>query len=267
MKFPLGAMSLGDVLDRGLKILFARLGTFYTIGFLLLLPNLGVELLQPYVIQGNQAMLAVGGLISLLLLIVLGQVVAGATILVIAREYVGEKVSVGSAIGYAFGRFGALFGTGLMVGLIVTLGSMACLIPGILFALSYAVASQVVMLEGLSGGAALKRSSELTTGFRGRVFSLFLVIGLLTGLLVVGANFGLAAVFPPGGNLIVENGQMLVHPVNYVNYLITHGVTFLVQVLLQSYQYICLTLVYFDLRVRKEGYDLEIAAREQLAPV
>jgi hypothetical protein len=29
---------------------------------------------------------------------------------------------------------------------------------------------------------------------------------------------------------------------------------------------ICLTLFYFDLRIRKEGFDLELAAQQQMAP-
>jgi hypothetical protein len=267
MKFQLGAMSLGDILDRGLKILFARLGTFYAIGFLLLLPTLALDLVQPIVFEGNQLTALLVSLIAIILAVVLGQVVAGATILVIARQYVGEAVSVGSAIGYAFSRFGALLGTSIMAGLIIALGLLLFIVPGILFAMSYAVISQVVMLEGQSGGAALSRSSELMKGFRGRVFGLLFVVGLLTGIVIIGATQGLAVAFPPGGDLLVQQGKMIVRPVNYGNYLIIHSVTFLIQVLLQTYQYICITLVYFDLRVRKEGYDLEIAAREQLAPV
>jgi hypothetical protein len=154
-----------------------------------------------------------------------------------------------------------------MAGLIIMLGLFLCVVPGILFALMYAVIAQVVMLEGRSGGEALSRSGELTKGYRGRLFGLLFVVGLLTGLLNAGVVLGLAAVFPPGGGILVEGGNMVVQPVNYVNYLINHVVGFLVQVLMQTYQYICITLVYFDLRVRKEGYDLEIAAREQLAPL
>jgi hypothetical protein len=36
----------------------------------------------------------------------------------------------------------------------------------------------------------------------------------------------------------------------------------LVNILLGSYVAICMTLLYFDLRIRKEGFDLELAARE-----
>jgi hypothetical protein len=37
-------------------------------------------------------------------------------------------------------------------------------------------------------------------------------------------------------------------------------VTSLISILFSAYQAVCLTLLYFDLRIRKEGYDLEVAA-------
>jgi hypothetical protein len=40
----------------------------------------------------------------------------------------------------------------------------------------------------------------------------------------------------------------------------------LLNFLVQTYGAICFTLLYFDLRIRKEGYDLELAARQQAAP-
>jgi len=39
----------------------------------------------------------------------------------------------------------------------------------------------------------------------------------------------------------------------------------LVQVLFQCYGHVCQTLLYLDLRIRKEGFDLEMAARQQQA--
>ena len=38
MKFPLGAMTVGDILDRGLKMLVGRFPTFFAINLLFLSP-------------------------------------------------------------------------------------------------------------------------------------------------------------------------------------------------------------------------------------
>src|SRR5262249_22357332 len=47
MKFRIGEMTVGDILDRGLKLLFSRLGTFYTINLIVLLPVLAFQLAMP----------------------------------------------------------------------------------------------------------------------------------------------------------------------------------------------------------------------------
>ena len=39
-----------------------------------------------------------------------------------------------------------------------------------------------------------------------------------------------------------------------------------ISILFATYSAICTTLIYFDLRARKEGYDLELAARREAAP-
>ncbi len=108
MKFQLGAMTVGDILDRGLKILFRRFGTFFAINLLAWLPMLAVALVLPQLPAELAAFSAVFILLALVLIAI--PVSSGATIQVIAKEYVGEPVNVGSAIGYAFSRFGCCWG-------------------------------------------------------------------------------------------------------------------------------------------------------------
>ncbi len=260
MKFQLGAMSVGDILDRGLRILLRRLGTFYVLNLVLLWPILLVSLAIPLV---PPLFLLVFSLGILVLSVILGQVTAGATITVIANDYIDEPVSTGAAIRAAFARLGPLVGTAILSGLIIGLGMVLLIIPGIIFALMYALVGQVVMLEGKSTGAALSRSQELTAGFRGRIFGIMLLVGLLMGILNFGVVLALATAFPPGGPVQTPAGFVM-QPYNFGNFAINQVASFLVEVLTGAYASVCLTLVYFDLRVRKEGYDLEVAARKSL---
>jgi hypothetical protein len=55
--------------------------------------------------------------------------------------------------------------------------------------------------------------------------------------------------------------------INVRNQMIDTLVSSLLQILVQTYGAVCTTLLYFDLRIRKEGFDLELAAREQAAVV
>jgi hypothetical protein len=191
-------------------------------------------------------------------------IMSAASMLVISDRFMGRRTSVGSAIRIAFRRFGSL----IMVGCVVNLCAGACLglgigiltastlagglgaIAGLLFALAciivffwvqttFSVAAPAVALESLGTGAALQRSRHLTAGFRFRVFLLMLAIGLI--VLAMGGAVGLAA-----APALDREQEMARWAVDTVAGMVSSMV-------------ICVAIValYFDLRVRKDGFDLD----------
>jgi len=259
MKMKMGSMTFGEILDRGIKILFGRLPVFFAIGFLLLLPVLVLELLQ------NQLESVTGvftALIVLVVTVIFSNVNAGAVVDVIARDYLDKPVSIGGAIGYAFRRFGDLFVSALLAGLVIGLGLLLLIIPGIIFSIWYVFITQVVMIEGLGGGRALARSKSLTEGHRGRIFGIIFILGLLVGLLNLGLTLGLHSILPVQTIELSPRGAIVLGPVNYPNFVITILIQYLVTVIISGFQAVCVTLMYFDLRVRKEAYDLEVLATQ-----
>ncbi len=262
MKFQLGAMSLGDILDRGVKILFARFGTFLAINLLLLVPMLASQLVIPWIPLEMQSL---PGMVYTLLFLFLLPVSSGATVQIIAKEYIGEPVSAVSAIRFAYERIWDLLGATILAGLIIFLGACMLIIPMFVFMMMYALINQVVMLEGLRGRQALSRSAELTSGFRWRILGIELMIFFVTTVVML----PLYIWFPLGGPTTrFLQGPPYVEavntPWNHPNYEIYHVANFVMQALLVPYGVVCLTLVYFDLRTRKEGFDLEIAVRKTI---
>jgi hypothetical protein len=258
MKFKLGAMTFGEILDRGLKILFARLPAFLILGAILLLPMFIVQILQPQIVSGVGA---AAGIVMVLFFMIFSFIYAGAVVDVISREYHGKTVSIGGAISFALRRFGPLLGTALLTGLVIGLGLLLLIIPGIIFSIWFAFVTQVVMVEGLSGTSAMSRSKELTKGHGGRIFGILFIIGLLNGLINVGLTMGLASALPVQ-QIVVGRGGLEYGPVNMTNLVILSFIEYVISIFTSSFQSICVTLMYFDLRVRKEGYDLEVLASQ-----
>jgi hypothetical protein len=261
MKFQLGAMSVGDILDRGLKLTLNRLGAFYAVNLIVLSPLVVLAVLQP--LAGGGAAMGVG-LLVVILSIVLPQIASAATLRIISQEYADRHVTPGDAIQFAMGRFGPLLGTSLLAGLLIVVGS-CLIIPGLLFAVWYCLASQVVVVEGLSGMPALNRSKDLTAGYRWRIVGIFLLVILLLLIVSIGIVGALSLVLPPGEYTQTVFGPVLTK-VNFVNHLIDTVAGWLLNIAVSTYATVCITLVYFDLRVRKEGFDLELAAQKQGAP-
>jgi len=189
MRFPIGAMSVGDILDRALKVLMARLPAIYLINLAVLAPMILVQVLAPKIGEvvgsmnpggGAMAIAVVGtSALVLILLLVLQPIGTAAILHVISEEFAGRHVSAGNALRFALTRFLPLLGTSLLAGLIIGVGFLLLIIPGIIFLIWYAFVGQVVVVEGLSGNDALSRSKALTAGYRWRIFGLLFIFGII----------------------------------------------------------------------------------------
>ena len=285
--------TVGDILDRGLKTLVSRLGTFLAINLSVLSPTLLWSLAFP----PTESTPPEAAFVQIILALVLGPLGAGAVLHVIGRDFAGRPVGVGSAVRVALSRFGSLFVTSLLFYLLffivimtVTIGGvvvgvvlsavhpLALLVYAVFFLAAVVAAvgvifvrfyffSQVVMMEGVSGPSALIRSKDLGWGHGWRIFGVYVLFAVLYfGAVLLASLLNLAL---PGTAFHFETTRTgafrwWIELLNYRYFVINTVVTFLVTIVVVSYLSVCQTLLYFDLRIRKEGLDLELAARQQL---
>ena len=132
--------------------------------------------------------------------------------------------------------------TGAWRGDRLALAGLLLIVPGIIVACGYAVVIQVVMLESLASGTeALGRSWELTKQFKGKALVLGVVVFCLLYVPLFAAGV-LAEVISPLRVGFLVLGQLLQ--------------------LAAMPAFACVfTLFYYDLRVRKEAFDLEQLSR------
>lgn len=271
MKFPLGEMTVGDILDRGLRILLSRIITLFLIELIVSSPVILLQIAIPFLAPDDAGGAAPGrpdmgfavatiglGLFAILLALILQPIGAAAILHIIMQEYVGQKVTIGQAFSYAFSRFLPLLGASIVVGLLVFVGFLLCCIPGIYFAVTYAFVSQIVVLERLGVSESLERSSKLVKGYWWRVFGVLLLVQFASGMVnaVIGGALGVA--LPPQEFVPAENGFRV--QFNPVNHIVTTLVSQLAGLLFAGFVAVCTTLLYLDLRIRKEGFDIELAS-------
>jgi hypothetical protein len=169
--------------------------------------------------------------------------VTGATVRAVSETYLGRVPRLGDALGFAGRKLGVIFGATFASGLVTLLAALALVIPGIIVVCGYAVAAQVAALEPLrSSTDALRRSWTLTKGFKTKALVLWIVSFALIMVVVAGVAFvgGLLAGLTGGLDLLLAVPLALV--------------TLLIYPLIAC----VFTLFYYDLRVRKEGFDLEV---------
>jgi hypothetical protein len=106
-----------------------------------------------------------------------------------------------------------------------------------------------VMVESLGPVQAMRRSWRLVEGYWWRTFALTIILGLMEWVVSIG----------PAGAVI---GAVTLFTRNFDQVLIqalSGGITVLTTMFFVPLQLAAVTLYYFDLRVRKEGFDLETA--------
>ncbi len=108
----------------------------------------------------------------------------------------------------------------------------------------YCLVPQVVIIEGEGGFGAMKRSKYLISGFFKKAFILVVITFLASSLISWLALFA--------GNKIL----------NYDNSLFGNNLSNIISIIIDPFRMAIVTMLYFDLRARKEGFDIEILSKE-----
>jgi len=281
-------MRFGEILDGSLKLYIHNFGLFLPLAiaslsvpaalFLYFMFNKGPEFLAmaPMMMQGIVDWSTIGFLFVIGFVYMLGSMMlqAGA-IRVVSDSYLGRTTTFGQAIALGASKIFPLFLVSLAKGiLMVLLGGLvgaACLVAvavigtggGLLAALAiglvggvlvvwvaagYGVTTPVVVLEQLrSFFDAFGRSWDLTKGSRARIVGLAIVAGLLFN------------VVPNGILSFVSDEVMKSSPAGGMTLKI---LSYVIVVLLYPALSCVFTLIYYDLRVRREAFDLQVLSQQ-----
>lgn len=178
----------------------------------------------------------------------------GALTRAVGDVYLNQPASIGRAYRAVLNNFWPYLGAILLSGLVTTLGLFCCLVPGILFGVWFSMTAPVCVLEGRGGTAAMGRSRELVRGHGWRVVGLFLLSFLVTVALTIGISILSAFVIP----LMTEN--------QVTQAVVQQGISALIELGIAPLWSVSWVLLYYDLRIRKEGFDMEILARTMGSP-
>ena len=135
---------------------------------------------------------------------------------------------------------------------VAALGVFLLVIPiGLRWWLAWALSIPVTIVEGKGTLASFRRSKELTKGSKGRIF--------LIGLLMVGLTW-LVSTFLQLPILLVAGLRAVRDPMSAgpILHVVQSACAFVSISLVGPLLTIALTLVYYDQRVRKEGFDLQL---------
>ena len=232
---PLRPRSAIEIIDAAVDVVRRHFLALFTLAAAMSLPAVALELLAVEN-PGADAFDFLHTLVSALL----DTIASGAIIAYVGTRVSGTPLSTADALRAALRNFGRLFVGSIAYGLLVILGLLLFIVPGILFAARFFATPAVIMMENAEVGRALTRSNTLTTGATGRVVGIFgtaWVVYLLTlfGVALLSQGLFRTALFSPQLEVLF---------------------TGVAQAALQPFLATLTTLLYFDLRVRGEGFDV-----------
>lgn len=263
---PLHPMSVGDVLDGSFKLLKANARTILLVVATIIVPIQFVSafaireqfstgilnvLQDPTLVEnqntvgfGNIGVTIVTGLFSLLT----APLIAGAVSRVVAASYLGQHMGPAEALRLTVRRFGALLAASILVFLVEVVGFVLCIVPAVLAFALYTAVTPAVMIEEIGPIAAMRRSWRLMRPRLWGVLGIAVLARIIAGVLgnLLGGVPSIAATFLGGSFawLFIAIGSVL-------SSLISAPIVAIVS-----------TLLYFDGRIRNEGFDLQIMARD-----
>jgi hypothetical protein len=177
---------------------------------------------------------------SLVMQFATGGIMGGAMARAASDAYLHGTAEPGPALRAALRRPWTLAWTGAAMGVLVAFGLMLLVIPGLLLVARYFAVAPAIVIEDRGGWAAFRRSHELA---RGRVWKLFLTVGIAF-VLYFALMLGAEVVF---GELVGEAWASTVANAT-LGVIIVPALTALAVV------------AYYDARIEKEAFDLEMLA-------
>lgn len=260
-------LNLADILDQSISLYRRNFAVFAGITALVYIPVGILQMAVGFFLGGFQQGMPRGagqvpwgqlsgmgiaglGLVLVSLLVVpLGQ---GALAIAVSRRYLNEPVTVSDAYGAIGNQWGPLIATVVVLGLATFAGLMLCLIPGIYLGVLWMFATPIIVLEMAPGPvAAAKRSSDLVGNEWWRCFGVYLLLYLLISAVTYALALPVSIVTAV---TLMQHNMALYQAIN-------QGISTAVSVLVQPVLMVGLVMLYYDLRIRKEGFDLELLAR------
>ncbi len=220
---------VGRALSRAFGVLFGNVVTFVSISALATLPTLFLAL-NTTINATQNARLQIAT--SLTLTPLCEAMVLYATF----QALRGRPVRAAESIGRGLRRFAPVFLATLLTSIVIVAGFFLVIVPGLIAAIVFSLTLPACVVERLDAVKSMKRSSALTRGYRWPIFGALFAVGLVSGV----------------GEAAIEAATM--HPATVLVYAL---LTFGWSTLGTAYQTVLTAIIYHDLRVVKEGIDLD----------
>ena len=233
-----GEFRVGRILSRSLTVLLGNLPKYLVFGVVMAVPNFFSVLHYGQVKLESQSVSVYNE--TNLTYILIGMVVFAlcqATMIQGAFQDIrGQRFDLATSIRRGLARFLPVLATSVSTSIIIFVGLLLLVVPGLIFLTMFLVAVPACVVEGLGPVQSLGRSHALTKGYRWGIFAVYIVPLLVLAI----GSFILQAI---GAGIAGITGAAIA--------------SFIAVAVISPYQALVAIVAYHDLRSVKEGLDIE----------
>jgi hypothetical protein len=261
---PLG---IGEILDVAIKITtrhwwtLARIVLVVVVPIQLLAALIDISVSEGVVTTGGQTgfdesgeidvdqvwTFAAAAILAAVLTLLAQTLATGACFKAVADAYLGREPSWRRSLSETFRRLHSIVWVSILTYVLGGLALLACIAPGVWLFIAWTVAVPALLTEGVKGTQALRRSFRLVRHFWWRTAALVLLGGILAS--IVGLALGGAL----GALTFSADSDAAVIAANLIATVVAGAIT-------TPFVAAMTIVLYIDLRVRKEGFDLALLA-------
>jgi hypothetical protein len=242
---------LGDLLSEAFEVYKANAAKLVTIVAIVVVPLSLISNLLRYVVfkpalttstttiggrtftttniaSGSFGAFVGGALVAAAIAIIITAVLQAALTRGAALASVGDPVDAEASYRYGFHKFGSVLLISILVGLVVAVGFILLIVPGVIFLTMLAVAIPSLIVEDRRGTDAMGRSWNLVKGSFWHVLGTIVVAAIITGIigsilgLLGGSNWFLQWIFGSIAQIITAPFTALVAILLYVDLRVRH---------------------------------------------
>jgi hypothetical protein len=271
---PLHPLAVGEIIDGAVttmrkypKLLIGAAAVVAAItqiiGLLLQLPFLddlnSVAALDPNTMTPDQALeqftrglsgFLTGTLVSVVLVVIGTVFLSGFITVVVGHAVLGRPVTFTQAWEEFKPRLLPLLGATLLSTLLIVVGVILCILPGIWLGVMFSLIGPALVLERCGVGAAFGRSKALVNGAWWRTFGILLLAGLIAGVIswIISLPFELVSLATTDSTVALSAGALVLTTIGGI----------VAQTITLPFNSAVNVLVYVDRRMRAEGMDIEL---------
>lgn len=273
-------LRVGEILDVGIKVYSRNAKTLFWLVALVIIPVQAIGVLvilstipdalatgmqNPFqfdpnapapVFDGREfAIYIAGSLVVALLGFVSTTIATGACFKAVSDAYMGQRPEWRPSMRFAFQHLRPLLWVVFLSGIATGVGFVFCILPGVWLAIVWSVAIPALLTEGVRGTKALGRSFNLVqerfwpaTGVVVISYFIRMILNSAIGAGIIALTFT-----DIGENVLLTQ-------------VLSGAAGALAAILATPFQAAVIAVLYFDLRVRKEGFDLQLLAQRMGTP-